>query len=231
MQIDVQTPATLGPIDTAIAAPIAALAGDSSAGKTLIYHQAPTFSEYLELNSQHRALLEARLNEIRIAPDSQHFFVTYPDTIRWLAVAADDSPGTAAVLPVLAHVAAMSPRLDLRVLGEEEAAAVLARLTGNPDATALLADSDLPLLFAFDEDWQLQDQWGPHPAALDPYLERWLAEYPEVEAESEWGEELLAQLTQAMRLWYNSGLNQACAAELCTFLAGMQTTGGDEDAA
>lgn len=219
MQLDVQNRAADEPRD------------ETSAGKTLAYHHAPTFAEYLALVPQRRDLLETRLGEIRIAPDSQFFFVTYPDSIRWLVVVAEDSPSTAVVLPVLAHVAAMSPRLDLRVLGEEDAAAVLARLTGSPDAGAALADADLPLLFAFDEDWQLQDQWGPHPAAIDPYLERWFAAHPDVESGGEPGEEVLAQLTQEMRLWYNSGLDQACAAELRTFLTAMQTANGDEDAA
>ncbi|RIK51885.1 MAG: hypothetical protein DCC57_10440 [Chloroflexi bacterium] len=176
---------------------------------------------------QHRAVLAARLAEIRIAPDEQLFFVTYPDTIHWLAV-ADDSPATLVVLPLVAHVAALSPRLDLRVLGEDEAAAALVCLTGDPDAAALLEDADLPLLLAFDEEWQYQASWGPHPAAIDPYLEQWFAAHPAAESEpEEMDESLLAQLTQEMRLWYNSGLNQACAAELRAFLAGMQSAEPD----
>ncbi|MCC6169146.1 MAG: thioredoxin family protein [Caldilineaceae bacterium] len=205
--------------------------GDNlAADKSLAYYAAPTFADYLALVPQRSAALAARLGEIRIAPDEQLFFVTYPDAIRWLAV-ADDSPATAVVLPVVAHVAALSPRLDLRILGEDEAAAVLVCLTGDPGAAAVLDDADLPLLLAFDEEWQFQTSWGPHPAAIDPYLEQWFEAHPAAESESEeMDEALLAQLTQEMRLWYNSGLNQACAADLRAFLAGMQSA-GESDAA
>jgi hypothetical protein len=206
----------------------APLTGAGSAGlKTLTYQAIPTFAEYQVMVRQ-RALLASRVQEIRLAPDDQAFFINYPEAVHLLMVAGN-SPDTVAVLPVLAHLAAMSPRLELRVLHKEAAAVPLARLTGAPASAATLAETALPLLLVFDEEWRLRGQWGPHPQAIKPHLERWLAHHPEFErlAESDVPAgrlphaQLVEQLTQKMRLWYNSGLNAACAREVRALLAEM----------
>lgn len=194
--------------------------------KTLIYSCATTYKEYVATSSR-QAFLEARVREIRILPEEQAYFTAYPDLIYWLIIAADDSPDSLVVLPLLVHIASWIPRLALRVVGEEEAAQLLPALVDDPELLASWAETDLPLLICFDEEWQFQDQWGPHPQAIDPLLDQWLAEHSEFDAlaedESPTGQiayaRLLEKLLHTMRLWYNSSLNQACAEELRAMLA------------
>ncbi|HXF60921.1 MAG TPA: thioredoxin family protein [Caldilineaceae bacterium] len=189
----------------------------SAGAKSLVYHTAPTVAEYLEATRQ-RDLLKARLREIRLAPHAQAYVVSYPHVVYLLTVVAEDSPATIAVLPVLAHLAAMCPRLTLRVLEREAAAGSLATLLGEQAATIRLDDAHLPLLLAFDQAWQCHGSWGPHPRAIEPYLAKWQAGQPEM-GTPETG--LREPPVHEMRLWYNSGLNQACAQEVCALLAGI----------
>lgn len=209
-----------------------------AAEKSLAYRLACSFTEYLQSTSVDRAWFEARRDEIRIAADDQLFFVTYPDSVYWLAVVAEDGPDTAATLPIVAQVCALSPRFELRVVTEERAADLLGVLLDDTSAPAALADADLPLYLTFDEEWTLQDQWGPHPQAIDPYLEQWSAEHPELDTLADDDSpaaqaaylDLVARLTHAMRLWYNSGLTQACVQELRALLASIQTDDAAGDA-
>ena len=100
--------------------------------------------------------------------------------------------------------------------------------------------ADLPLLLIFDDEWRYVDQWGPHPEAIDPYLDEWLAAHPDFEAladddssdESATYAALLAELTYAMRLWYNTTLNQACAVEVRDLLTSSddEADADDDDA-
>jgi hypothetical protein len=203
--------------------------------KSLTYLTLPTFAEYVA-SCRRRALLETRLCEIRLLPDEQAFFVNYPDLVHLVVVIADDEPDTFAVLPVLAHLAIMSPRIDLRVLREEDAAR-LALLIDDPAAGEWLADNSLPLVFAFDEEWQLLDQWDPRPPAAEAQLAQWLARHRDFvtlteshdPADQSYYYDLLEQLTQEMRLWYNSGLNQVCAQGVRSRLARLyQEAAGNE---
>jgi hypothetical protein len=204
--------------------------------KSLTYLTLPTFAEYLA-GCRRRGLMETRLCEIRLPPAEQAFFVNYPDLVHLAVVVADDAPETIVVLPVLAHLAAMSPRLDLRVLCAEEAAAALARLTDDPAVHQQPAERGLPQVFAFDEEWQLLDQWDPRPLAAEQQMERWLARRRDVAVLAESDEpadqsryrELLESLTQEMRLWYNSGLNRTCAQGVRNWLTRLhQEAAGNE---
>ena len=204
--------------------------------KTLIYSCATTYDEY-ETDSIRRDFLEIRRREIRILPEEQAYFTAYPDLIHWLIIAADDSPDSLVVLPVLAHVATWVPRLTLRVVREDEAATLLALLVDDRELLVSWAEADLPLLLSFDEEWHFQEQWGPHPQAIEPFLDKWMAEHPDYERLSEdeasAGQlayaQLLEQLLHEVRLWYNSSLNQACAEELRMLLARWHDESGDEE--
>jgi hypothetical protein len=98
------------------------------------------------------------------------------------------------------------------------------------------AEADLPLLLSFDDEWQFQEQWGPHPQAIEPFLEGWLAQHSEVERladdDSLEGQHayarLVEQLLYEMRIWYNSSLNHACGEELCGLLARWHVESADE---
>jgi hypothetical protein len=203
--------------------------------KTVIYSCATTYREFAAA-SPRQSFLELRSREIRLLPQEQAYFTKYPDLTHWLIVAADDSPDSLVVLPVLAHVAAWIPRLALRVVREEDAAQILPALVSDPALLVSWAESDLPLLLSFDDEWHFQEQWGPHPQAIDPFLDQWLAQHEDFERlaedESSIGQaaysRLLEQLLHEMRLWYNSSLNQACAEELRALLARWHEENGDE---
>lgn len=201
--------------------------GDHTGGKSVIYQRLPTFAEYLVLVPQSRSLLETRLREVRIPPDDLSFFVAYPRRTRLLAVVSDDSPSTLVVLPVIAHVAEQSPRLDLRVVREAEAADLLAALTGEAQAGDFLADAALPRLLIFDDQWQIQAHWGPHPKEIDAYRAR--RQPAQTNPTPHTPAHQTDQLTQELRLWYNSGLNDHCIAELRTLLAALHPVKNDTD--
>jgi hypothetical protein len=202
----------------------------------LVYSRATTYSEY-EAASSRREFLQTRRREIRLSPEEQAYFTAYPDLVHWLVVATDDSPDSLVVLPVLAHVAAWVPRLSLRVVREDEAAQLLAALVDDQGLLASWAEAELPLLLSFDEDWQFQESCGPHPQAIEPLLDQWIAEHPDYEPlaedESPAGQaayaRLLEQLLHEVRLWYNSSLNQACAEELHALLARWHDESIDEE--
>lgn len=203
--------------------------------KTLIYSRAMTYGEYVAA-SLRQEFLEIRSREIRHLADEQAYFTEYPDLTYWLVVAADDSPDSLVVLPVLAHIAAQVPRLTLRVVNEEEATHLLPTLVDDATLLAGWDEADLPLLLSFDGEWQFQEQWGPHPQAIESFLDRWLREHSEYERlaedESLAGQlaysTLLERLLYEMRLWYNSELNQACAEELRGLLARWHEESDDE---
>jgi hypothetical protein len=203
--------------------------------KTLIYSRATTYSEYVEA-SLRQDFLEIRSREIRLLAEEQAYFTAYPDLTHWLVVAADDSPDTLVALPVVAHVAERVPGLTLRVIREEEAAHLLPALVDDPALLASWAEADLPLLLSFDDEWQFQEQWGPHSQAIEPFLDKWLAENGDYEGlaedESPAGQlaygRLLERLLYEMRMWYNSSLNQACGVELRGLLARWHDENGDD---
>lgn len=215
--------------------PLAVAVSSAPLEKTLLFSAAMTYGEYAAV-SPRQDLLEIRSREIRLLPEEQLYFTEYPALTNWLVVVADDSPDTVVVLPVLAHITAYAPRVTLRVVREEDAASLLAGLSSDADLVAGWAEVDLPLLLSFDDEWQFQEQWGPHPQGIEPLLDQWLADHREVEPlaedESRAGQRayarLLEQLTQEMRLWYNSSLNQACSAELQALLARWHEENGDE---
>ena len=203
--------------------------------KTLLYSYAALYREFVVASSR-QDFLEIRAREIRLLAEEQAYLTEYPDTTHWLVVAADDSPDTLVVLPVLAHIVAAAPHLTLRVVREEDAAPLLTGLVDDPALLASWAEADLPLLLSFDDEWQFQEPWGPHPQAIEPFLEQWVADHPEAEQlaedDSPAGQvaymRLVEGLMQEMRLWYNSMLNQACGEELCALLARWRSENGDD---
>jgi hypothetical protein len=203
--------------------------------KTLLFSFAMTYGEFVAA-SQRQEFFEIRSREIRLLPEEQAFFNAYPDPANWLVVAAEDGPDSLVVLPVVAHIVKWAPRISLRVVREDEASSLLASLIDDPALLASWAEADLPLLLSFDDEWQFQEQWGPHPQLFEPLMEKWLAEHQEVEQlaedESAAGQlayaRLLDALTYEMRLWYNSSLNQACGEELRALLTRWRSENGDE---
>jgi hypothetical protein len=205
--------------------------------KALGYTSALTFAEFLERAPAVHPLLRIRRQEVRLTPDAQQFFALYPQTLHFLVIASEDSPETTAVLPILVKIAEAGLRFDLRILLEDDHQSALSLLIDEPELLNGVAEADFPLLLIFDEEWQYQEQWGPHPQAAEDYLDDWLARYPEYETAAEddspQGQEtsarLLERLTQEMRIWYNSALGDACVHEVRELIAGLlDESEGDE---
>ena len=114
---------------------------------------------------------------------------------------------------------------------------VLATLAEELDLNENLAELDLPLLLIFDEDWEFQGQWGPHPQEAERYLEEWFERNPAYETLAEADTPvaqknyaaLLEELTHEMRVWYNTDLNYACAQEVHELLASLIEEGEPEE--
>ena len=191
------------------------------------YLRGATFAEFTAIVAQYGSLLRSRYAETRVTPAQQNLVARYPDTLHVLALVAEGDPDTLAVLPIVARLLDSGPRLDLRILIDEESVAPLAQLLPDVDVTAALEEWDLPQFFCFDDDWELQGPWGPRPAAVEERLEAWLASHPELIAEEETGETperdaaLTQELVYAMRVWYNSGAAKACLEEWYELLLGL----------
>lgn len=209
-----------------------------SVQKSLLFSLSPTFAEYLASKPAFADLLQARRREIRVSAEEQSFFSTYPDSMHVVVVIAEESPDTPSVLPLLAHIVAQCPRMDLRIVREEDAPALAVLLADDQESRDNLLTLDLPLVIFYDEEWQIQERWGPQPQAIEPYLEAWLERNPEYEALADDNSPaaqakfacLAERLASEMRLWYNSGLSQACAAEIRELLAGLNDEMGKDPA-
>ena len=199
--------------------------------KTVTYLSLPGFDEFADFAPVYGELLRMRYAETRLPPDLQELVVRFPETLYIVAVATEGDPDTAAVLPIVARLVDASVRLNLRIVEDEDEEDLrpLALLLPDLDMAAALDEWDLPQLLLFDEEWELQAQWGPRPAAADERVEAWLAGNPDYEAlagdESPAGVAAHAELNHAllyeMRVWYNSGLARACLDEWRDLLTGL----------
>ncbi len=198
--------------------------------KTLAFNHCQTFSLFVPEQLEHRRLLEQRYAETRLLPAMQDAMVRYPDSLSILALVDGEDPDTVAVLPIIARLLDSAPRIQLRVLADNDDLTALDMLLPDIDINVALEEWDLPQFIIFDEDWEVQGQWGPRPAAAERNLEAWLARYPDYETlaedESESGlqrfSELTEKLVQEMRIWYNSGLSADCQTEFCGMLTALQ---------
>ena len=206
--------------------------------KLLVFTYALTFDEYVKTTPHSQALLVRRCREIRMAPEDQLFFVSYPDVIHLWVLVTDDSPDTIAVLPALVHIARSSLHIDLRIVSDDGDLSGLAALLDETPLLDSLSEVELPLVVLFDEEWQYQGHWGPHPQAIESYFDQWLVRHPEYEtladAETEDTQDTYARLldclTDEMRMWYNSGLNQACVREIRAMLSAIQEDENSDEA-
>lgn len=200
--------------------------------KSLAYTSASSLEEFLAFEIDDSQRYGVRLQEVRIDADAQLFFNSYPDTLYFVLLVTVDDPDTLAVLPIVARIAASSPRFGLRILRDDADLSLMNMLVDEVDFLEDLDDLDLPQLYVFDEEWQLQEQWGPRPQEAEAYLESWLEQHPEYEAlddDSEAYGAVVTALNNEMRLWYNSGLTQACVAEIWQLLAGLQSDNDSDE--
>lgn len=189
-----------------------------------------SFAEFANDSLIYRRLLWQRSGEIRLSAEVAHFLARYPDVLHLVLIVSDDNPDTIAIAPIVHRLAEASPRLALYIFRDEDDLAPLDALSDELELGEDPDEIDVPLLLVFDEEGELQEQWGPRPEAAETPLEQWLQGHPDYDAlaDSESDEDqdayalLLDELTHQMRLWYNSGLNTACIEELCTLLKSLQ---------
>ncbi|MCI0554391.1 MAG: thioredoxin family protein [Anaerolineae bacterium] len=188
-----------------------------------------TFEEFLQESPHLELWLRKRLGEVRIPQDDQTYFVTYPEHLNFLILLSEDAPETLVVTPVLVRALASCPRCLLQIVRDTDDVGPLARLLEEQGLTGVLSDIEPPTLFVFDDEWNYRGQWGPHPQGAEPYLDEWFVRYPAYEILADRDDsadlsayvELLEQLTHEMRVWYNSGLNQACVREVRMLMASL----------
>jgi hypothetical protein len=205
--------------------------------RSLALAAAQSYEAFLASAPQLAPALRSRQSEIRVPWEEQDFLVNYPDHLHWVILLSEEAPETVVVVPILVRLAKVSPRIALRILRDTDDLSGLNALVDDLDLQGALQEVALPLLLVFDDEWQLQAQWGPHPQAIEPQLDAWFERHPEYEtlAESPLPTDqaryagLLAQFTQEMRTWYNSGLNRACCVEVCALLAGLLDEADEEE--
>lgn len=212
--------------------------------KLLAFGRGLSYGEFAGRAHRFGLLLCTRYAETRSGPALQLAAVSFPETLNILALVSEEDPDTMAVLPIVARLADAGPRMALRILSDDDDLAPLETLAPDLDIPTLMGEWDLPQFFCFDEDWYLQVQWGPRPAAAEVHVEHWLASHPEYETlaedESPAGQEqyaaLVEELIYEMRAWYNSGLAQRCQQEWLDLLRTWQSPDdaplaeGDSDA-
>jgi hypothetical protein len=197
--------------------------------RLLAFGRCLAFADYCELQGDRSRLLETRYAETRLMPAAQYTVNACPEILRVLAVVTDEDPDTVAVLPVIARLIDASPRIQLGILSEAGDLTPLAALLPDTDALSALEEWVLPQFLIFDDEWELQAQWGPRPTMAERNLAAWLDRYPEYDMladdESPAGQErfatLTVALTQEMRVWYNSSLAGACQQEFCDLLTAL----------
>lgn len=204
--------------------------------RSLAFTSCATFFEYLSSAAPEVAnLLRQRRSEVRFHTGDQQFFVDYPDVLNLIVLVSDDAPDTPVILPLIERIAGLCARADLRVITDDSLLILESLL--DAEAGVDLDTLDLPQLFIFDADLQLQAQWGPRPQAVESYVDGWLSTHPRYEAlidsddpanRAEFAQ-LNLQLTLLMRVWFNSGIDHECTNEIRTLLAGLQEE--DEESA
>lgn len=211
--------------------------------KILAYTEAQTFEWFVAGAERYGDLLRKRYAEARVPAALQYAANGYPDTVNILGLVTEEDPDTVAVAPALARLVNGSPRMQLRFLRDDDDLTPLAILVPELDLTTLLDEWDLPQFLFFDEDWELQGQWGPRPVAAERQLEAWLADHPdyatlaedETPAAQQQYAALMQELVEVMRVWYNSGLTTACYDEWHDLLRAWQTgedaTGSESEVA
>ena len=189
-----------------------------------------TVGEFLAATPALTKLVRQRIDEIRIPTPIQEYFITYPDTLNFALLLSEDAPETAIILPLWVRIAQLSSKFSLRIFRDTDNLNLLNQLLEEVDLAEDIGEMELPICYIFDEEWDYQTQWGPHPQAAEPFLDKWVEQHGEYEAlaEDETPEAqqtytlLMHTLIQQMRVWYNSGLDRACLQELGDLLASLR---------
>lgn len=189
-----------------------------------------TAAEFLEATPSLAKLVRQRQQEILIPTPIQDYFVNYPDQLNFALLVSEEAPETPIILPLWMRIEQLSSRLSLRVFRDTDNLNLLNQLLDEIDLNEELGELELPICLLFDEEWNYQTQWGPHPQSAEPFLDRWFEQHGEYEAlaEDETPEaqrkyaQLINDLIYQMRVWYNSELDQAAIQEIRDLLASLR---------
>ena len=196
--------------------------------RSVSFARCPSLQEALLRMEEDSSLLLARIGEGRISTELQLRCSEFPDPLLMLAIVSFDIPDVVGVLPLWNQMANSCPRAELRIVTDEEMP-LLERIL-NSDSPLDLDALEMPLLLLLDEEFHVQAQWGPRPLAAERYIEEWLARHPDFESQAEDESPegsaafaaLTLDLTQYMRIWYNSTLDAESSVELERLLASLQ---------
>jgi hypothetical protein len=186
--------------------------------------------EFLSATPALAKFVKQRASELRIPPPVQDFLITYPDHLNFALLVSEEAPETPIILPIWMRIAQSSSHFSLRIFRDTDNLNLLNQIMEEVDLQEDLSELELPLCFIFDEEWNYQTQWGPHPQAAEPFLDKWFEEHGEYEALAEDDTPdaqqkyslLINDLIQQMRVWYNSELDRACMLELSSLLANLR---------
>lgn len=189
-----------------------------------------TAAEFLEATPSLAKLVRQRQQEIWIPTAVQDYFVNYPDSLNFALLVSEEAPETPIILPIWMRLEQLSSRLNLRVFRDTDNLNLLNQLLDEIDLNEDLGELELPICLLFDEEWNYQTQWGPHPQSAESFLDRWFEQHGEYEAlaedETPDAQRRYAQMIQdliyQMRVWYNSDLDRAAIQEIRDLLASLR---------
>lgn len=117
----------------------------------------------------HRGLWEGIARGVRIPPWARERAQALEGTWRLLVISEDWCGDASNTVPLIAGLAGVSPRLEMRVVKRDENLGLMdAYLTGG--------SRSIPLAILLDEDFRPRGQWGPRPTELQTFVLREKAE-------------------------------------------------------
>ena len=177
-----------------------------------------TYEEYLFAHPGLSRTMRARSREIRIDADDQYTLSTFTFPVHFVVVASPTHRDTPVVLPVLEHIRRCLLRCSFWVV-ESDVWSRFARCVQEvPNSRHDVRSGELPLLFILDAQLRYLGTWGPQPEAYEVYLQEWTVEETDRRAETRQPATADMIPMHVIRLWYNSGLNVDCAAEIRSLL-------------
>jgi hypothetical protein len=130
------------------------------------FAEAPSFPEYLEGVRRNEDLWRGVYERVRIPDELLQEALAVPGSLKILVLSEDWCGDAVNLVPVVARLAELHPRWELRVLGRD----------ANPDIMdAHLTDGrsrSIPVFILMDEDGVECGWWGPRPEEIQSWVVR-----------------------------------------------------------
>ncbi len=182
-----------------------------------------TWPDYVAQMRLNRERVIQLFEEIRLSPDNRHDFTqavtSHGGQLRIVALTEDWCGDGVVILPLITHLAAEVPGMDLRLF-VRSANPGLAQAYANDGVT------NIPVLSFFDADWNEVGRWVERSAAAHDRVERWMTKYPQAQALRQSDDPkdrrayraLMKERLIEMMDWYREGLWAATLEELTALL-------------